>query len=358
MPQQNIGNINYSLNKNDFYKIIIGGLAFFIPFYYILTLLSSLFLINIRFMKYYFSNRNSKYSTNTNIKHYFQSITENSPFNILNIKYNTKGNDKYIGLSDSSYIILIISYVITLLILLQGIIKSLLYSIYSSIIQVNNNNNPYNNANTISKTNISPYSSSLSNYTSIIFLAFVFLVPFSLSFIIKRFNYDIYNIKHTKWLEYLILFILFFPIISIIIFYSAFINKLSILPNLKHYLDSHDFSFVDFISDNFNLRIYSIIPFLFIIFIYCYYTMIHADFNYSFRRSLIIYLILFLIIFIIIPFVIFFFSINLLFNNKHINEKINNINTDETDIIENIKHNGISSLYDLLVKYNYPCFPK
>lgn len=342
---QGTGNINYSLNKNDFYKIIVGSLLFFIPFYYILVFISIIYLFTIKFTKY--SNND------IDIEHYFKSITYNSPFNILNIKYSTKNNDKYVGLSNISYIILIVSYIITLILIINGIIKSLLYSIYSNIIQVNNNNNPYNNPNTVTKTNISSYTNSLSNYFSIISLSIVFLIPFVISYIIKFLNFDNYNIKHTKWFNYIILFLIFSPILITIISHTAFYNKLSILPNLNVYLESGDYPFVDFIISNFNLKIYTIIPFLFIIFVYCYYKMLFVNYNYSFKKSIFIYFILFFFIFIFVPYVLFFFSLSLIFSNK------DNIyeNTEES-IIDNIRKNGISSLYDLLVKYNYPCFLK
>jgi hypothetical protein len=352
--KQGTGNINYSLNKNDFYKIIVGGLVFFIPFYYILVLISFLYLFTIRFSKYYFSNRNEKYRNDIDIVHYFKSITYSSPFDILNINFENKGNDKYVGLSNISYLILIVSYVITFLIILQGIIRSFLYSIYSNIIQINNNNNPYNNPNTVTKTNINSYSNSLLNYIYTISLSFIFLIPFSISYIINFFHFDNYNIKHTKWFDYVILFIILFPLIFLLISYSTFQNKLSILPNLNNYLESEDYPFITFLINNFNLKIYSILPFLFIIFIYCCYKMIFTDFNYTFKKSLLVYFILFIIIFLFIPFVIFFFSLSLVFTPKKNNLKEN----DESDIIQNIQKYGISSLYDLLVKYNYPCFPK
>jgi hypothetical protein len=355
---QSTGNINYSLNKNNFYKILIGGVISFIPFYYIVIFISIIYIFTIRFSKYYNNNSsiNIKNRTNNDIVHFFKSLTINSPFEILNIEYGNKGNDKYLGLSNTSYFILIASYIITLIIILYGLIKCLLYTIYSSIIQVNNNNNPYNNPNMVTKTNINPYSSSITNYFSIISLSIVFLIPFLIPFIISILKFDNYNIKHSSWFNYVILFLIFFPIISIILLHTIFNNKLSILNDLNNYIEPNDYSYIDFIKNNFNIKIYSIIPFLFIIFSYCYYMMIYTDYEYTFKKSLLVYFILFFIIFIFIPMVLFFFSLDMIFNNKYVPNKLNN--DTEENIITNITNNGITSLYELLVKYNYPCFPK
>ena len=38
--------------------------------------------------------------------------------------------------------------------------------------------------------------------------------------------------------------------------------------------------------------------------------------------------------------------------------KDNNIENSEIDTIRSIEKNGVQSLYDLIVKYNYPCFKK
>ena len=44
MSDINTGNINYSLNKNDFYKIIFGNTFYYIPHYFVLFLFYVLYL--------------------------------------------------------------------------------------------------------------------------------------------------------------------------------------------------------------------------------------------------------------------------------------------------------------------------
>ena len=147
----NTGNINYSLDKNDFYKILVGCISYYIPYYFILVIISLVYIYTIRYQQYIFPERGIKYERDEDIIHYFQSITFNSPFNILNLCESDKGNNKFVGLSNKSYIFIIVSYIITLYLILEGLLRNFLYSIYANIIQVNSNNNPYKNVNCISK---------------------------------------------------------------------------------------------------------------------------------------------------------------------------------------------------------------
>ena len=36
----------------------------------------------------------------------------------------------------------------------------------------------------------------------------------------------------------------------------------------------------------------------------------------------------------------------------------NNLKNSESEVIRSIEKDGVQSLYDLIVKYNYPCFKK
>jgi len=348
---QSVGNINYSLNKDDFYKIIYTCVIIFIPFYYILVFMSIIYIFTIRYTQYYFSNRTEKYRLNKNVDHYFKSITYHSPFDIMTLNYEDIKSNKYMGLSNVSYLLIILSYIITLLIILQGAIRNFIYSIYSNIIQVNSNNNPYNNPNNISKISELPLKSILINYATIFGLSFVFLIPFAIPYLIKLLKFDNYDIKHNTWFSYLLVLFIFSPFIIILWCYSYFNKKLSIFNNLNKFIQPSDYPFVDYIANNFNFKIYSILPYILIILIFCYYQFAHVQVKFNtLKPKIIAYFILFLIVFVFLPVVILFFSFSLLFDNKTIE--------DGDNIIENIKKYGISSLYDLLVKYNYPCFHK
>jgi hypothetical protein len=347
----NIGNINYSLDKNDFYKIITGSVSYFIPYYYVLTFILLIYLYTIRFKKYIFSDRNKNYQLEEDTIHFFKSITYNSPFGILQLLEKKKDEDGYVGLTNTSYIYLVISYVISYIIILEGLIRNFIYNVYASVIQANSNNNPYNNFNCINKTNINSVLDVSGNYWAIISLSLIFLVPFLIPFAISFFKFDNYDIKHSSWFQYLILYLIFFPIIMMFLSKVAFYKKLEIFNGLNKYIQPKDNSFIDYIRNNFNFKMNTVLLFLFIIFIYTIYTLIYADFNFDIKHRTIAYILIFIVLFVFIPIFIVFFTISIIFNNKY----DGNFNG---DVIKNIQEKGVSSLYDLLVKYNYPCFIK
>jgi hypothetical protein len=340
MPTQGTGNINYSLNKNDFHKIITGSIYYFIPQYYILIIISAIYIFTIRSKQYLFPDRNEK-----DDKHYFNSITYKSPFEMLNIL----DDGKFVGLTKSSYLYIIIAYVITFIIILEGLIRNLLYSIYVNIIQVNPQNNPYNNNNCITKIKDNPYIKTIQNYIAILSLSINFLIPFTIPFLINFLKFDNYDIKHSKWITYVILYLIFFPFITVIISRGVFAKKLEIINDLQRFVITKDNEYIKFIGSNFNFKIFNISIFIFIIFVFLYYTFVYIDTKYLLKTKIIIYLIMFLIIFIFIPIFIIFFSLASLFDNN-VHDK-NNVRE-----IHNISE--VHSLYELLVKYNYPCFKK
>ena len=132
---------------------------------------------------------------------------------------------------------------------------------------------------------------------------------------------------------------------------AAFYKKLEVFPGLKKFIEPKDYNFIDFIVNSFNFKIYNVIPFLFIIFVFCYYVFVHSDFRYEFKKKIIIYIIIVLLLFVFVPIFLIFFALSVLFSN-------NLKNKSSGDTITDIKNNGITSMYDLLVKYNYPCFKK
>lgn len=94
---------------------------------------------------------------------------------------------------------------------------------------------------------------------------------------------------------------------------------------------------------------------MFIIFVYCIYTVIIADYTYKLKWDrLLVYLFLIIVLGVFIPVFIVFFVQSLIFTNRI---TANNL-TNKDAIIKDIKKNGISGLYQLLIKYNYPCFKK
>ena len=354
---QSNGNINYSLNKNDFYKVIFGATISFIPFYYIVTIISLIYLYTIRYKQYIFPDRDKKYRKDEDLLHYLKSITTNSPFNILGLSYFPSENNEnnsiphYIGLQKSSYIILIISYLVTYLVILEGLLRNFIYSIIINIIQVNPINNPYKNMNCVTKLTTNANASTSANYSGIASLALVFLVPFGIPYLIKILKFDNFDIKKNKWLSYVILFLVLFPFIIILLSRASFNSKLEIFSNLNNYVEPKDISFVNYISNLFNFKLYQILIFIFILVATSYYLLLNIEVKFTENKyKSMAYGLIFFILFILIPIILVFTGLSIVYSNNY-SEPV-------SDILANIQKNPVGSLYELLVKYNYPCIKK
>jgi hypothetical protein len=354
---QSNGNINYSLNKNDFYKVIVGGVTSFIPFYYIVTVISLIYLYTIRFQQYIFPDRDKKYRKDEDLPHYLKSITFNSPFNILAISYFPSENNEnnsiphYIGLQKSSYIILVVTYLVTYLVILEGLLRNFIYTIMINIIQVNPINNPYKNMNCVTKLTTNANTLTSANYSGITSLALVFLVPFAIPYLIKILKFDNFDIKKNKWFSYVILFFVLFPFIIILISRASFDSKLEIFSNLNNYVETKDTSFITYISNLFNFKLYQIIVFIFILIATAYYLLLNIEIKFTEKKYKILgYLLIIFILFILIPVILVFTGLSIVYSNNY-SEPVDNI-------LSNIQKNPVGSLYELLVKYNYPCIKK
>jgi hypothetical protein len=448
----NTGNINYSLNKNDVYKVLAGCVSYFIPHYFILIIISMIYIFRIRYQQYYFDDRDEGKEEDRDILHFFGSITNGSPFNILTMvkafkdieeqnnvegnidkvnKYNNiyntnkkqeykgekylektkekidstlkptsdylkdtvgkridsslqglkkfaektgmkvknkneiqeqkgganKDGNNYVGLSSYSYYLIVASYIISLIIILEGLLRNFIFSIYVNMVQINTNNNPYNNTNCIQKISDNPIILSTANYTGVLSLSYIFLIPFILPFLISFLKFDNYDIKHNGWFKYVVLFFIFYPIIFIFLSKAVLYKKLEIFPALNKFLVQKDYPFTTFLKNNFSFKVSTILVFLFIILVYSYYKIVYADLKCSTLKSKIInYVLIFLLIFIFLPIFFIFFCFSFLFLNKEkVDPNISTINSIQNEIKNNL---SINSLYELLVKYNYPCFMK
>ena len=341
---QGTGNINYSFDKKRFNTIFTSSSLIFYPFYIIITLVCFIFPLTLYYQKDMYKNGSINNVEKNTIKHYFNSITLNSPLNLMSMD---KRNTGYIGLDQKSYIIIIIIYAIAYLYLLQGVLKNLIFSVIANIIQANPNNNPYNNLSCIIKSKEDPKKNIIAYYISILGLTIFFLIPFLTPLVFQYFNIDNYSIKHSYWLPWLILFILIFPFFIIVIRHSGS-QKLDIINNLNNYLDSKDHKYTSLISSYFNTNYSSIFIFIFVILVFTLLKIIYFTYNTENRGLSLAFIIISL--FILIPGVLIFFSLNTIFGQINQNKVDNNI--------EEIEKNGISNLYELIVKYNYPCFKK
>jgi len=329
----NTGGIKYSLGKNDIYYVLTTYIFVFLFFYYSIIIISHLFYYKLQWSQYIIRNNASqKNDIDNSILLFFQKITNNS----LLLSYEKDGN--YVGLTKESYIIIILMYTIALLILIGNLIKIFISSIIVQVIQINPNNNPYKNPNVITKNNISPYPDILSYYMGIACISLSFLVPFIIIYMLNYLNLDNYDIKKSTWIPYAILLLLLFPFIYIISQpYSPF-------SMVYKYIENKDKPWIDETEKKLRNQYFLLSILLFIIIFFCSYHIIYFS---KYPLHMIYYgIFIYIILFILIPSICIFFSYQILTEGKDNGErKIDKIN-------------NVESFYELLIKYNYPCFSK
>ena len=344
MSNQGTGKIDYSFNIKNFNNYIATSSVSFYFYYFFLIIISLFFINYIRLQKYKFGDGSGK--TDKNLLNRFKSYTLQSPFNLINL--NKEGSD-YIGLSGNSYILIVISYIISLFIVLEGLMQNHLFSIFLSIIQANPKNNPYNNPNMVTKMDVNPTYDISKNYSMIVSFYLIFLVPFAVPQIMKLFSIDNFDIKKNMWFGVIIFILLFFPFFFTLIARPS-ISKLNIINNLDGYIEQKDTTYIDKISGLFSSNFYSLALYLFIVFIFIYLHIIYREYSDN-EYSMLKYGVIIFLLFILIPLLLIFFNLSILFKNFG--------SDDYTKDIESyIKNNGIQNVFSLLVKYNYPCFAK
>lgn len=263
----------------------------------------------------------------------------------------------FIGLSDHSYILIIISYAIPTIIILEGLVRNLLFSIYSSMTQLNSNNNPYNNPYCITKTAGNSAIVSGANYTIMLTLCYIFIIPFIVPLLIKILKFDNYDIKKNSWFCYVVLFLIFYPLFFIFISKAALYKKLEIFPALNNFLTQRDYNFTKYLKSIFSFKFSTVVIFLFIIISYLFYKFVFINLRSKNATSkLLNYLLIFGILFLFLPLFFIYFCTSLLFLNKEAVDP--NTNVIASIKKERINNQSINTLYELIVKYNYPCFKK
>ena len=106
----------------------------------------------------------------------------------------------------------------------------------------------------------------------------------------------------------------------------------------------------------FNLKFFIIYTFLFVALIFLCLHWIYGPINKYITGNwkYVCYAMIIIIIYLIIPAILTSNALSTLYNVF----KKNNMDKSEDEIINNIQKEGCQSLYDLIVKYNYPCFKK
>ena len=153
------------------------------------------------------------------------------------------------------------------------------------------------------------------------------------------------------------MFLIFYPLFFIFISKAALYKKLEIFPALNNFLTQRDYNFSKYLRSIFSFKFSTVVIFLFIIISYLFYKCIFINLRSKDTTSkLLNYLLIFGILFLFLPLFFIYFCTSLLFLNKEVVDP--NINVIESINKERLNNQPINTLYELIVKYNYPCFKK
>ena len=381
MSEQGSGNIEYSFNKQRYFEIIKKNVSLFNTYYCVVVLISFFFLTGSFLLKGialtdYISMQeddNGKMQKIVDRKSYnwFSEFCLGSPYNIISMhrdglkeiltKKEQKENKQpnvYIGFKQNTYLFLIITNLIGILIIVEALVKNLMSSIIVNFVQENKNNNPYNNPEIITKVNESPNVYINKNYSKLMSLSFLFLIPFSTTYVVKYlFSMDRYDIKKTEWIKNYIFISLVIPTIILIIYRLTGHKSITLFDTIDKYIEGKDKEYVNFMKQMFNLKFFIIYMFLFIFIIFLCMHWIYGSINKYISDGFwkyVYYIFIIFSIYFIIPQILSSNAVSTLYNVY----KKDNVNKEENEIIKGIQKYGAQSLYDIIVKYNYPCFKK
>ena len=381
MSEQGSGNIEYSFNKQRYFEIIKNNVSLFNTYYCVVVLISFFFLTGSFLLRGialtdYISMQeddDGKMQKIVDRKSYnwFSEFCLGSPYNIISMhrdglkeiltKKEQKENKQpnvYIGFKQNTYLFLIITNLIGILIIIEALVKNLMSSIIVNFVQENKNNNPYNNPDIITKVNESPNVYINKNYSKLMSLSFLFLIPFSTTYIVKYlFSMDRYDIKKTEWIKKYIFISLIIPTIILIIYRLTNHKSITLFDTIEKYIHGKDKEYINFMKQMFNLKFFIIYIFLFIFFIFLCMHWIYGSINKYISDGFwkyVYYTFIIFSIYFIIPQILSSNAVSTLYNVY----KKDNVNKEENEIIKGIQKFGAQSLYDIIVKYNYPCFKK
>ena len=345
---QGIGNINYSFDISNIYNTIKSHKSFLFN-YYLSIFISLIYLYTIRVKKYIYKNDNFE---DYNIEAYFKTITLGFPYDIMKAEpiksKNDEGKASYYGLTKKSYIVIIVLYVISILIIISEYTKNSLFNILTTFIQLVENNNPYNNPNMVTKSKNNHNTEYAANNSKIFGLLLIFFVPFLIPYFLKLFGYDNYDVKKNIFAGISVCILLLFPFIFVL-FSKVLLGKhLDLLDGIDKYVETKDIPYINKITDSYKYKLFIIYGFIFIILVYVYYLILHLDIDGSnWKKSGFIFFILLFFI----PFILIYNNLQIIFSNFS-NEKFNSKN------IQKYLKDGCNNLLGLIIKYNYSCIQK
>ena len=289
---------------------------------------------------FYYKIRWSRYTldgvVDDSIILFFKKVTMNSPLGLLSYTQDSE----YVGFTISSYIIIVVFYTAALLIMIYHLIEIFVTSMIIQVIQLNKNNNPYKNPNVLTKNNKSPYVDIITYHIGLGMMMFAFLVPFGILYILNFLQLDTYDIKKSSWVPYAILLLLLFP------FFYVVSQPYSPFRMVDRYIEDKDKPWVKSIETKMKMQFSLVAILLFIVISFCALHLIY--FSRFTKTQLYIILIFIFILFIFIPLLCIYFSYQILLE----------VDDGKLMDVNDMGKKRVNSLYELLVKYNYPCFLK
>jgi hypothetical protein len=355
---QGTGNINYSFDISNINNTIKSQKTLLFN-YYLSIFISLIYLYTIRVQKYIYNDKNKDGNKTTivenDIENYFKTITLGFPDYIMNAKSmshiengKTEADKNLYGLTKKSYIFIIALYVASVLIVISEYCKNSLFSILTTLIQSNENNNPYNNPNMVSKIKNDNNTEFIANNSKLFGLLLVFFVPFLIPYFIKLFGFDNYDVKTNLFAKYSVCILLLFPFIFIVLSKFGLGKHLDLLDGIDKYIEQKDVEYINKIKESYKINSYIKYTFIFIILVYVYYLILHLNIDESSwkKTGFIIFVLL-----ILIPIILVYNNLEVVFstftqtnfNSKHVQKYLKN---------------GCSNLLGLIIKYNYPCIRK
>jgi len=377
MSNQGSGNINYSFDKKKYRQTIEKNISIFQK-YYFMTMFVCFFFLTGSFVlngtslapyKMMDEDDDNLIHEDRKAKIYFSEFCLGSPFNMIEMHENgileklteeeiedEKNPVTYIGFKQNTYIFLIISTLIGIFILIEALVKNLMSSIIVNFVQENKENNPYNNPNCITKIDEEPSIYINKNYSKLFSLSFLFIIPFLIPYILRFINLDRYDIKKTEWIKKFIFIALLFPTIVLLLYRLTGDPSITLFDTIDKYIQNKDKPYINFMKQMFNLKFFILFTFLFIFMIFLCLHWIYGNINKNTTGNwkYFYYFVVIISIYFIIPNILATNAVSTLFNIF----KKNNIDNDEMETINSLEKNGVQSLYDLIIKYNYPCFKK
>lgn len=289
-----------------------------------------------------------------------------------------KKHNVFLGLSNMSYLYMAIAFTIPVFLIIDGYLNTFIFSLFSSTVQINSDyvippNNPYENPRCIQKVSLqdptlfsaaggynlynpyNPYASGAYYFTRLGLMSYVFLIPFFTIIFFIIFKVDNYDLKKNKFVGFILLFLMFYPLIFTIITRASFPNKFNLFDELQKFVISHDYPYIEFMKNTYSNKMLYVFMYLSIIFIFVYYYFCHFMILPNTPKAKFI-LTLFLLLFSLIPVTLMLTPLSVVFSPKDYipsdSKTIDNINN---HIGEN---KSVSNLFQLLVKYNFPCFAR